>query len=101
MRSGGLSLVGSILTVAMLVLAISILQHADLLAKSWARPDVATWAIRSGAVAIAAAAEFLLLVMVIGTLWRPTVMGDWLGRTALLAFILSIGSAITLALIGR
>lgn len=101
MRSGGLSLIGSILTVAMLVVAMWILQQADLLSRSWGRPEVATWAIRCSALAIAAAAEFLAIVMVIGALWRPTVAGEWLGRCAIFAFILLLGSAITLALIGR
>ena len=101
MRSSGLSFFGSVLTVAMVALSIWIAQQAVPFSRTWSDPRLAIWAFRVGAFAVFAAAQVVVLVLVIGTLWESTAAGESLGRVAMLVFTLSLVTAVTLGLLGR
>ena len=62
---------------------------------------VVTWAVRCAAVALVAAAEALLLLLVIANVWRRDLITSALGLSAALVFVLSAASAVALGLAGR
>ena len=100
-----MSLVGGALaSVALLVAGLWAWQHAGKVAadSAAARPYVATWAVRSAAVAAAAAAQAVLLVAVVGRVYRRHgVLDDVLRLTAVLVFAVALVSAVALGLAGR
>ena len=66
------------------------------------RPYVAKWAVRSAAVAAAAAAQGVLLVAVVGRVYaRRGALDDVLRLSALLVFTVATVSAVALGLAGR
>lgn len=62
---------------------------------------IVTWSARCAAVALAAAAEGLLAMLVIGNLWRRDAFTSAVGLSAALIFMLSLVSAVALGLAGR
>src|SRR3954467_535805 len=63
-------------SVALVVLCLWAWQHAGDFSVETSRPDVATLAVRSAAVAMAAAAQILLLTLVIGRFYRRQLIDD-------------------------
>jgi hypothetical protein len=95
---------GGIVSVALLVAGLWAWQHAAEVASDGAaaRPYVATWAVRSAAVAAAAAAQAVLLIAVVGRAYgRRGVLDDVLRLTAVLVFAVALVSAVALGLAGR
>ena len=62
---------------------------------------VVAWAMRCAAVALVAAGEAVLGILVIGNLWRHDLFTRVLVLSAALVFMLSTASAVALGLAGR
>ena len=62
---------------------------------------VASWSVRCGAIAILAAGEAILVMMVLGNIWRRDWLTKALGLSAALVFLVSGASAVALGLAGR
>ena len=95
---------GAVASVVLLVASLWAWQHAAEVASDGAaaRPYVATWAVRSAAVAAAAAAQAVLLIAVVGRVYgRHGVLDDVLRLTAVLVFAVALVSAVALGLAGR
>jgi hypothetical protein len=65
------------------------------------RPHVAVWAVRSGAIGAAAAAQVLVITCAIGALYRRRPLDQMLRLLAGLVATIALVSAIALALAGR
>src|SRR5580698_9192879 len=65
------------------------------------RPDVTLWAVRSAAVAAAALAQAVLLLLVLGSLYRRRRLDVALGVTTAAIFTIALVSAVALGLAGR
>jgi len=76
-------------------------QHAAMLASDASRPDVAGWALRSGAVAAVAAAQALLSVFVTSAIYPRDFFASALRFTAGLVGGAAIVSAVALGFAGR
>jgi hypothetical protein len=87
--------------VALVVGGLWLWQHAGLLASNASRPDVAGWAIRSGAVAAAAAAQALLSYFVIAAVFRRDLFTSAVRFTVGLVGGAAIVSAVALGFAGR
>jgi hypothetical protein len=85
---------GSVMTMVLMVLAMWIWEHAASLTDTWAtRRPVATLAIWSGAVGLIAAAQLILLVFVIERIYRRDLFGELLKLTAgLICTVASVGA---------
>ena len=95
---------GAAASVALLVVGLWAWQHAAEVASdsSVARPYVAKWAVRSAAVAAAAAAQAVLLIAVVGRLYnRHGVLDAVLRLSAVLVFAVAVISAVALGVAGR
>jgi hypothetical protein len=73
------------------------LHAADVVAET-ARPEVALWAVRCAAIAVAAGAQALLLTFVIGSVYGRGRAGDVLNGCAAVVFMLALASATALGL---
>jgi putative Ca2+/H+ antiporter (TMEM165/GDT1 family) len=76
-------------------------QKAPVLAEVGDRSDVVVWAVRSAAVAAGALAQTVLLVVVVGNLYRARVPDRVLQVVTASLFAASLISAIALGLAGR
>ena len=78
-------------------------QHASRVADAWAwaRPDIAEWAVRSVAVAVAAVAQLLLATLVVGAYYRRGWFDRLLGVGAGLVLGAALVSAVALGLASR
>ena len=96
--------IGGIVAVALMVVALWAWQHAAEVASDGgaARPYVAAWAVRSAAVAAAAAAQGVLLVAVVGRVYqRHGPVDAALRLSAAIVFMVALVSAVALGLAGR
>ena len=96
---------GAMAAVALIVLGLWAWQHAAEFATgapgSAAQPYVAKWAVRSAAIAAAAAAQALLLSSVVGRVYgRQGALDAILRLSALLVFAVALVSAVALGLAG-
>jgi uncharacterized integral membrane protein len=101
-RHWPVTILGILLTVALVVLGLYGFGHAPLLAapREGSRPEVITMALRAGAVAVIAAAQVVLLF----TLWRVSAPRafDWALAIALLLLTgVAIACSVALARTGR
>ena len=94
-------LVVVLLSLGLVVGGLWLWQHAALLASDASRPDVAGWAIRSGAVAAVAAAQALLSFFVIAALFRRDVFTSAVRFAAGLVGGAAVVSAVALGFAGR
>jgi len=78
-------------------------QGAGDLVLGWevARPDLVEWAVRSGAIAIFAAAQLVILFLIAGRIFRRGTFDVIVGFTAAAVFALASVSAIACGLAGR
>jgi len=90
-----------LLSLGLVVGGLWLWQRAPVLASDASRPDVAGWAIRSGAVAAVAAAQALLSFFVISSLFRRDFFTSAVRFTAGLVGGAAIVSAIALGFAGR
>ena len=95
---------GAVASVVLLVVGLWAWQHAAEVASDGgaARPYVAAWAVRSAAVAAGAAAQAVLLIAVVGRVYRREgALEDVLRLSAVLVFVVALVSAVALGLAGR
>jgi len=90
-----------VMSLALVVSGLWLWQHAGLLASDASRPDIAGWAIRSGAVASVAAAQALLSFFVIAALFRRDFFTSAIRFSAGLVAGAAIVSAVALGVAGR
>ena len=89
------------MTMGLMMTALWAWQNAPLLVEEWTRPDIATYAVRCAAVALAAAAQVVVLVFVVGRAFSPG-RADWAaGLLAATVCGISGVSAVALTLVGR
>ena len=94
-------IIGGAASIAMVVAALWCWQSALRLSATATRPDIAMWAVRSAAVALAATAQAVLLTFVARRLYRPDWPADLLRIGAGLVGGVALVSAAALALAGR
>ena len=95
---------GGAAAVLLMFLALWAWQHSAELASDGgaARPYVAKWAVRSAAVAAGAAAQAVVLVAVVGRVYRRQgALDDVLRLSAVVVFLVALVSAAALGLAGR
>ena len=101
MRSIAITGVSAIAAMALVVACLWAWQRAAHFSVDAARPDVATLAARTAAVALGAAAQVILLTMVIGRLYRRQLIDDVLKLTAAAVMLVAIVGATALAMAAR
>ena len=92
---------GSVVGAALMVACLWVWQQAPHLAAEADRPDVVMWAARSAAVAAGALAQTVLLVLVVGNLYRTRLPDRLLQVLTAGLFAAALVSAIALGLAGR
>jgi hypothetical protein len=95
------TILGTFAALSMVVAAMWAWNDARRLAEGSARPDVMLWAVRSAAVALAAAAQAMILTWVVSLIYRRDLFGDVLRLFAALIAAIALISAIALGLAGR
>src|SRR5262245_45929986 len=95
------TLFGSVMATVMLVSAMWIWTRAFRLSDGTTRPDVTLWAVRSGAVALIAGAQAILMTFVVCVVYRRDLVWDVLRFGAGLVAAIAMISAIALGLAGR
>jgi hypothetical protein len=94
-------LCGAVAAVALVVAALWAWGQAGRFAEHAHRPLVTAWAVRSGAVAAAAAAQVLVITCAIGAIYRRQPLDEMLRLLAGLIATIALVSAVALALAGR
>lgn len=92
---------GSLVSAALMVACLWLWQKAPVLVDVGERSKVVLWAVRSSAVAAGALAQTVLLVVVVGNLYRARVPDRILQVLMGGLFAVSLVSAIALGLAGR
>ena len=92
---------GTLTAIVLMVAALWAWQTGPHLAFDADRPDVVLWAFRSAAVAAAALAQAVLLLLVLGSLYRRRRLDVALGVTTAAIFTIALVSAVALGLAGR
>ncbi len=95
--------IGLVSAIVLLSGALLVWQDAPDWVADWqsARPDVMLWAVRSGVIAVIAAAQVLVLTMVIGRLYPRRSLDDGLRLACSVAAVLACVSAAALGLAAR
>jgi hypothetical protein len=92
---------GALAAVSLVVAALWGWGRAWQIAENAHRPHVAVWAVRSGAVSAAAAAQALAITCAVGALYRRRPVDQMLRLLAALVATIALVSAVALALAGR
>ncbi|HLL88933.1 MAG TPA: hypothetical protein VK324_06495 [Tepidisphaeraceae bacterium] len=92
---------GTVVTIGLVVVAMWAWQHAAGLTEDAARPDVAAYAVRCAAVAAAAGAQVVLLLAVVGRIYRRGGVDGAVATVAVVVGTVSLVSAVALGLAGR
>jgi hypothetical protein len=92
---------GGIVTVGLMLAALWGWQHAEQVVAGWSRPGVAAWSVRSLAIGLAAGAQIVCLVFVVGRIYRRDLVNEALQLIAGLLCTLALVSAIALGLASR
>jgi hypothetical protein len=93
---------GTLISLLLMVTALWAWGRAGWIAADATRPDVARWAVRSGAVSAAAMAQLVLLTFVAAPIFRSRNFSADLGRLAVsLVACVALVSAVALGLAGR
>jgi hypothetical protein len=101
MRSIAITSVATVAAVALMVACLWAWQSAGHFAIDANRPYVATLAARTAAIALAAAAQVIILTLVIGRIYRRELVDDVLKLTAAAVMLVAIVGAVALALAAR
>ena len=98
-----LILLGGAFGVGMLVAALWAVRNDATIAAHFTPPNlmVASQAVRCAAMSLAAIGELLLVMLVIGNVWRRDLLTNALALSATVIFLLSTAGAVALALAGR
>jgi hypothetical protein len=92
---------GIILSAGLVFIALWAWQEAPHLAFNEDRPDIIMWAVRTASVAAGALAQTVLLVFVVGNIYRTRAVDVLLRLLTATVFAVSLVSAIALGLVGR
>jgi hypothetical protein len=92
---------GSFAALSMVVAGLWAWNDARNLAESTTRPDVTLWALRATGVALAAAAQAMILTFIVGRIYRRDLFSDVLRVFAGAIAAIALISAIALGLVGR
>jgi hypothetical protein len=101
MRNGLTMIIGGTIGVAMMVAALWSWQGALRLSAAATRPEIELWAVRSGAIALAALAQMILLTCVVGRVYRSGISGQLVRVAAGLVGGVALVSAVALGLAGH
>src|SRR5690349_13273140 len=104
MRYGWVTIAAALFAAGLVVFGLWAWQSApDIAIESWgaARPEVAAWAVRSGAVAAVAAAQAILMSLVAGRVYRRGAFDAIIGLAAGAIFAIALVSAVACGLAGR
>jgi hypothetical protein len=93
--------IGLILSTGLVLIALWAWQAAPHLQMDADKPEVILWAVRTAAVAAAALAQTVMLVLVIGNIYRTRAIDMLLRFMTGMVFAVSLVSAIALGLAGR
>jgi hypothetical protein len=94
-------ILGTLAALAMVVAAMWGWNSAWLLAQASSRPDVTLWAIRSGAVALAAGAQAIFVTCLVCVVYRRDLFAEFLRFSAALIAAVALVSAVALGLAGH
>src|SRR4029079_16805986 len=102
-NNGILVLTGGIWTVGLIVLGLWGWQHVDAVVNwaGWEKRTIGAWCVRCCAIALIAAAEAILLALVVERVYRPDSVCGRAKLSALLVCMVCTVSAIALGLAGR
>ena len=101
MRDRMMMLIGVIAAAALMVAALWGWQNATWLVSETARPDVAGWAVKCGAVCAAAGAQVVVMTFVVSAIYRRDVVGEGIKLAAALVFTVALVGAIALGVASR
>ena len=101
MRSKILTLVGGLGAIVLAMTAIWLWQNALYLSMGTTRPEVARWAVYSGAIALMAAGQVVLVTCVVGNLYDRGTFDKVFKLLAASVLMISLVSAVALGLAGR
>ena len=94
--------IGTMIALVLMVTALWAWGRAGWIAADATRPDVARWAVRSGAVSVAAVAQLVLLTFVAAPIFRRRNFSADLARLAVsVVACVALVSAVALGLAGR
>ena len=98
-----LILTGGIWTVGLIVLGLWGWQHVEAVVNwvGWEKRTIGAWAVRCMAIALIAAAEAILLTLVVDRVYRPDAVSGAARLSALFVFMVCAVSAIALGFAGR
>ncbi len=92
---------GIILAAGLVLISLWAWQEAPHLAFNEDKPDIIMWAVRTASVAAGALAQTVLLVFVVGNIYRTRAVDVLLRLLTATVFAVSLVSAIALGLVGR
>jgi hypothetical protein len=92
---------GMILATGLVLISLWAWQQAPHLAFNEDKPDIIMWAVRTASVAAGALAQTVLLVFVVGNIYRTRAVDVLLRLLTATVFAVSLVSAIALGLVGR
>lgn len=101
MKSKLIIFIGTVLSVMLMVLALRMWERAPHEAFGSGRPELVLYAARTTAVATAALAQVIILLMVVGNLYRKRGFDALLRTAVLVVFTVTLVGAIALALAAR
>ena len=103
MRSGWMLLAGTAVACAMVIAGLWGWQGSADWAIDWGagNPEMATWAVRSGAIALIAAAQAILIGFVAGQVYRRAKADTILAITAGAVCLAAAASAVACGIVGR
>ena len=92
---------GLVVSVTLLLISLWAWQEAPHLAMDADRPEITLWAVRTASIAAGALAQTVLLVLVIGNIYRTRAVDILFRFMTGMVFAVSLVSAIALGLAGR
>jgi hypothetical protein len=92
---------GIVISASLVLISLWAWQTAPHLAFNEDRPDVMLWAVRTASVAAGALAQTVLLVLVVGNIYRTRAVDVLLRFLTATVFAVSLVSAIALGLVGH
>ena len=101
MVARGAQCAGALAAVLLVVAALWSWGRAWQIAENAHRPQVAVWAVRSGALSALAAAQVLVITCAVGALYQRRPVDEMLRLLAGLVATIALVSAVALALAGR
>ncbi len=93
--------VGIVVSATLILISLWAWQQGPHLANEADRPDIILWAVRTASIAAGALAQTILLVLVIGNIYRTRAIDVLFRFMTGMVFAVSLVSAIALGLAGR